>query len=287
MKYAKKILLGILISSSSLLKLLNRIHNATNKSIYAKLEISELNELRNLLKPQNFSRNSLARLGSNNDGGYVIFTDEYVKQELLSLGVGDNITFDIELGKRMLHTYFFDDSVSALPALVSNSSFFQKRISTMTSPKHYSLSDCIELIPKTSEIFLKIDIEGSEWDIFDKVKSKELLRFRQIVGEFHGFHEIYNFDFYQKVMRVLKKLNNTHSLIHLHANNWGQYRIINGVPVPDVLELSFLRKDIFYENMINKDLPPPFFSNFLDFESLDQPNNPLAPEIRLSFFEPT
>jgi hypothetical protein len=47
----------------------------------------------------------------------------------------------------------------------------------------------------------------------------------------------------QVTQRVLGRLNLTHAPYHVHANNWGDFKIIANVPVPDVLEVSYLRRD--------------------------------------------
>ena len=44
-----------------------------------------------------------------------------------------------------------------------------------------------------------------------------------------------------KVERAISNLAAGHSLIHVHANNNAGYAIVGAVPIPAVLELSFVR----------------------------------------------
>jgi hypothetical protein len=143
-----------------------------------------------------------------------------------------------------------------------------------------TLKECIQLIPWNADILLKIDIEGSEWDVLQNIDIEELNRFRQIVGEFHNLHGIDDKEHYLKIMSVFNKLSGTHELINLHPNNWGGDKVISGVPVPDIIELTYLRKDIYSSfNSTAEFLKIP--QEGLD---LNSPNNPNSPEIRLSFF---
>ena len=43
---------------------------------------------------------------------------------------------------------------------------------------------------------------------------------------------------------MFEKLTAYHVPVHLHANNFADVMLVQGVPIPDVLELSFLRRDL-------------------------------------------
>jgi hypothetical protein len=68
---------------------------------------------------------------------------------------------------------------------------------------------------------------------------------------------------------VLRKLHETFAPVHLHANNAGPVRVICGMKVPKLLELTYLRRDgrIFTESA---DSYP---------GALDVPNVPSLPDI--------
>ena len=74
-------------------------------------------------------------------------------------------------------------------------------------------------------------------------------------------------------MECIKKLNKTHHIIHAHGNNYGN--ITNNIP--DVIELTFINKEIFEE-------PPPLNTIPLPIPNIDFPNNPELPDINLNFY---
>ena len=77
-------------------------------------------------------------------------------------------------------------------------------------------------------VFFKIDIEGSEYELLDNI----LLMQDNIVGlaiEFHDLNK--NLD---KVREFIE--NFSLDLIHIHPNNWANVNVNN---IPEVLELSF------------------------------------------------
>ena len=63
--------------------------------------------------------------------------------------------------------------------------------------------------------------------------------------------------------------------MHLHANNYRGVAVVEGVPVPDVIELSLLRHDLDdFPSLAADPIPGP----------LDRPNHPLLPDICLNVF---
>jgi hypothetical protein len=64
-------------------------------------------------------------------------------------------------------------------------------------------------------------------------------------------------------MNVLKKLNNTHKVIHLHANNCCGTSIYDNIIVPNIFECTYLRNDLQDFTILSNELIP---------SSLDTPN---------------
>ncbi len=247
---------------------------------YSDLEPNALKKLTLLLTPSYVPVHLLERIGNTADGGYVVFSRIEKKTKLISLGVGQDISFEKELENRVSETLFFDHSVLGLPVDVRNSKFNKLMISETQELNSVSLNDVL-LQSKSDFLLLKIDIEGQEWDSFNNVSESQLLKCSQVVGEFHNLHDISEKDFYKKVKLCLEKILNTHVLINVHANNWGSYIIVHGTPLPDVLELTFLRKDLF-EKIDFKSVN--FEINSLSNSNLNKANNPFQPEIKLTFF---
>ncbi len=68
-------------------------------------------------------------------------------------------------------------------------------------------------------------------------------------------------------------------MINVHGNNNGHYLIIENIPLPDALEVTFINK-AFYAD-VEKEYPE-FLS--VGFENLNKPCNPNLPEILLPNF---
>jgi hypothetical protein len=60
----------------------------------------------------------------------------------------------------------------------------------------------------------------------------------------------------------------------VHANNWGDFQIIDGIAVPDVIEISYVRRD---QNIIRPSSE--FYPTPVDF-----PCHPERPDIVLGSF---
>jgi hypothetical protein len=71
-------------------------------------------------------------------------------------------------------------------------------------------------------------------------------------------------------------LNQSHDLINIHVNNWSSLHLIQGVPVPDVIEVTYIRRVTDFcsnsrnasihndQNSPNNADLPDFSSNFID-----------------------
>ena len=113
-----------------------------------------------------------------------------------------------------------------------------------------------------NQVFLKIDIEGSEYEILDQIVSIK----KKIQGIVIEFHEVTsNLD---KIESFLKAIEDDLKLVHIHANNWSTQGLDD---IPSSIELSFSKKPVLLNNNIT--FP----------HNLDQKNNPDADEIKLVF----
>ena len=126
----------------------------------------------------------------------------------------------------------------------SNSKFHWKKIG-LTGKKEINtnlktLKDLIKENGHTQEkdMILKIDIEGYEWDSFLYMNLNILRQFKYIIVEFH-FSDKYK-SIYSK---ILKKLNKTHQILHLHCNNCGQFINFDGYSICDSLEVSYVIRE--------------------------------------------
>jgi hypothetical protein len=193
------------------------------------------------------------RLGSQNDGGYVIcdiqkgsthgrYEEPY--DLFLSCGVGTNITFEEAFLKRYpdVKCIAFDGTLSddseILKKKIHNLEIVRKNIHAQSSPGTTNLH---EYLDKYQNIFVKMDIEGAEFPWINSLSRKQLKSISQLVIEFH-----YPFNDINWLM--ISKLNKTHWLMHLHPNNSCEVVTVVDAAghqylVPSVFECTFVRKE--------------------------------------------
>lgn len=216
------------------------------------------------LKPYNVNISNLIRIGPQKDGGYVI--DKRVLNKistLITCGLSDDWEFEKSFLKKKPNTQIiaFDHTVDqdfwikrfkrdivALLLLkklriskildifkfINYYFFFQNNkkhfIKKIVSKKKNSNEIAITKILKNYEkVFLKIDIEGDEYNILNDIK-KYSKRIIFLVIEFHDIHKNIN-----KIKIFLERLDL--KIIHIHSNNYGGADEFGN---PKVIELSML-----------------------------------------------
>ena len=229
-----------------------------------------------LLRPQAATGTKKIRLGSANDGGYVMLDDFLGVDSALSLGIDKDVSWDVDMAKRGIVVYQFDHTVDS-PPVTDNPRlvFAKKRISTETGPSTETLPSLLKRYDKGTKpnILLKIDIECDEWAIFDELCPELISRFAQIVGEFH-FFEGFSADprCRRLITRVLEKLTYSYAVVHIHANSHGDFHTFNNMAFPNVLELTFANRRLYSFSETDEKFPG----------ILDAPNDPRRPDVDLN-----
>ena len=71
-----------------------------------------------------------------------------------------------------------------------------------------------------TNMILKIDCEGAEWEAYNDLSEEFLSKFKYIVGEFHWFKKnMKNPKKAELIIIVFKKLNKTHQVFYKHYHN--------------------------------------------------------------------
>jgi len=230
--------------------------------------------LKELLRIYHFDNK--IRLGNNYDGGYVLCDVDEPYDCYISAGVSDEESFSrdfiIKYNMNKSNCFAFDGTIQDYPYVYTkNITFFKKNISDFNDHGHTDLSF---LLNKYNNIFLKMDIEGGEYKWIKSVSEEMLQNIKQIVIEFHGIcDDAYEFRFQDK-LKCFEKLNRTHYILHIHANNYGPVLFSS---VPSVIELTYVNKRYFKNE-------PEFNKHFLPINNLDFPNNIYSEDIDLSYF---
>ena len=219
------------------------------------------------------------RLGNNRDGGYVIADLSNNYDLIIGAGVGNDISFEKSfVNKYNVNAFVFDGTETSGYELTKNEpniTYIEKNIGIHN--RNYSMglgginvgtTNLIEYINNKNNVFLKMDIEGAEWEYFANIPYPILSKFKQIVIEFH-------FPFTENHFKVLDKIALTHYLIHYHANNNNQHVYnIENVSIPAVFECTYIRKDCCKKLGLNKQ---PFPTD------LDYSNTTSKPEYKIDY----
>jgi|694.fasta_scaffold116129_4 hypothetical protein len=207
----------------------------------------------------------VCRVGNRSDGGYVMSRKVIEKSEvLLSLGLGENWSFEkafSEINEKALidiydHTvslhFFAIKLVKGIVKFILLRESFSNVLARGNRLKNYfmfwvinsknkhhririgeaSLSMALSRYTNSDLIGLKVDIEGSEWEILNLiVRNKDRFQFLLI--------EIHDFDKHVDQLRdFLGELSGNFVLAHLHANN---FETLGSNGFPKVFEITLLR----------------------------------------------
>jgi len=213
----------------------------------------------------------LIRVGGPNDGGYVMLKNLDEVDGVLSLGVGPDVSWDTDVSEKIPLIHLYDHTIEKLPKPIPTARWFKEKVVAKGDSTGTSFEEAVARLPDTNQLLLKCDIEDSEWEIFSNCDSKILEKFDQIVVEFHWLADKICNDKYDLALNALQNLARTHSVVNIHANNYAKFQIIANCPIPDVIEISYVRTKSykFEQNPLVKNLNAP---NFLE-----------KPEIYLNF----
>ncbi len=151
----------------------------------------------------------------------------------------------------------------------NNVNFYSKKVANkINTNRDIKIKEIFEDVMKKNNknITLKIDIEGSEYDIMDQILDYENI-IDQIVIEYHDTHKRKK-EFFENVKMIQKYFY----INHLHANNYQQYNS-DGFPIN--IEVSFSNNK-YLDNSLKKNYIYPL-------DSIDFPNNPKLKDLKFQF----
>lgn len=217
------------------------------------------------------------RYGKLFDGGYVMADDFEGISAAYSLGISGDVSWDLDMANKGIKIFQFDHTIDRLPA--THPLFFWEKTGVSSEHSEPGFKTLDDIVSETSApddrgLILKCDVEGHEWPILASCTSTLLARFRQIVIEVHALNALLNDRHADLIRCAVTNLSTHHRVIHVHANNYGSWAVIGGIPLPTVLELTLLRKD--------RGVFQPSTSVFPT--SLDMPNNPSRADFPLGAF---
>lgn len=146
----------------------------------------------------------------------------------------------------------------------------RKAVAGTAGPRAITLPSLLQMAapPAPHSVFLKMDIEGSEYALIDALVDCHE-SFSGIVAEFHHLHRRPGaFD------RAITRLLQHFVIVHVHGNNYGPCDPETGFP--DVVEVTLVHAALMPRPLraVAHEYPRP---------GLDRPNSPARPDYRLVF----
>lgn len=205
-----------------------------------------------LYEPSNLK----TRYGNHGDGGYVLVED-YQYDYYLGCGIGYDLSFERDfLNKnKNINGSLYDGTINYTVNISNNILYYKKNISSNNTEETTNLNLETE---NYKNIFLKMDIEASEWNWIKSFDNFN--RIKQFVIEIHGLFDErwikYGNYSYEDLINGLKKINKTHYLVHFHSNSGAEYISYKDKKYPTVAELTYIRKNDSNINGLNKKILP-------------------------------
>ncbi|WP_416407237.1 FkbM family methyltransferase [Agrobacterium rosae] len=219
------------------------------------------------------------RIGGDGDGGYLIPNDLDGIEFCFSPGVSEIAHFEEHLARDYsVKSFMADASVENPPIKGDFFSFEKKFLGTKNSQDFMRLESWLDAKQDqigTTDLILQMDIEGAEYDVLIDTSSDALRRFRIIVIEFHKLDMIFDRSSLQLLRPIIEKLTNDFVVAHLHPNNYRPFSSNHSIKIPNVLEVTFLRKDRIHDHA-EKDVALP---HYLDRPNLKEKVDLKMPEI--------
>ena len=223
---------------------LNNILDYLGFGLYRKQGKTQIKEFINSLQPIQ-TQFELIRIGSQNDGGYLVPNDLDGITAVYSPGVDKNSSFELFFAQKGINCYLLDYSIEELPIEHSRFHFKKKFLGNYDNEIYITFESWLnETAERGNSLVLQMDIEGHEWEVLSRVDSILLEKFRILVIEFHGLPERLSVKSnFENTSYLFRKLEKFFEIAHIHENNCCKSIRTRGTYVPEVVEITFIRKD--------------------------------------------
>ena len=226
----------------------------------------------------NYISVDLIRVGGNSDGGYLVPNILNKITHCFSPGVDITSNFESYLSKHYgIKSFMADASVSKTSIKDDNFIFIKKFIGNRTDSDFVTLKEWLHtsLDRDENNLLLQMDIEGSEYEVLTVESDEILKRFSIMVIEFHNLQNMFDKNFLNMFTSIFEKIYRNFSICHVHPNNCCGIVSHNGVTVPKVIEVTFVRNDCLDEIKIDKPVTLPHKLDYKNLVNIDDINMPV------------
>lgn len=216
-----------------------------------------------MCQPYSLKNHGFLRIGSENYGGHVICD---ILEPGCAVSIGNYYgEWNYQMAERRFDVYQYADKIDK-PLKFHPNIHFEKIT-------NYNLK---EIILKTGTFgkgnaVLQMDVRGLEWEILSAISEKELKCFNQIVIDFHDLLSKEKINYYKDILKVI---NRTHQVVHIHYNNNVPMMCFNNFIIANVIRLTFVRRDVGEFYPATHVFPTP----------LDNPTDSRNPEVFIGKF---
>lgn len=232
-----------------------------------------------MLRPHRLKSADKLRIGRHFDGGYTMLDRFAGVEAAYSLGINDEISWDLDMAQRGVKIFQYDHTIEALP--YKHPLFNWKPIGIGGKQDEDARLATLESLIEANghrnnrNLILKCDVEGAEWDMLMCTPNAIISQFSQIVMELHNLHHMCDSGPADAVRKAIANLYANHRVVHVHANNYGGLGVVGGYSIPRVLEVTLARLDLGEFEASDESFPT----------MLDMPCNKDAADIYLGRFD--
>jgi len=207
-------------------------------------DLGEVEALIDQLKPVPIKQN-LVRIGSNDDGGYLLPDDLEGISACVSPGVSTEVCFDYAVADRGCDIFMADASVDGPPVNHPRFHFVKKFVDVFEDDRNMRLDTICAAIGReyAGDRLLQMDIEGAEYRVLLDASDETLESFRIMAIEFHHLTRMFAAFPFAMIRATFQKLLRFHYVVHIHPNNVCRPTVRGNISIPPVMEFTFLRKD--------------------------------------------
>ncbi len=233
-----------------------------------------INQVWSLLQPVQVDC-GLKRVGGLKDGGYLIPDTRHNFDGLISPGVGDSFSFEVDFTGPKMSAVLIDATVPKPKGLPANMIYLEKLLGSGLGNRDVFIT--IQEVKRryfadSKSLALQMDIEGAEYEILGSMRSEDLSGIDLILVEFHNLHKMIGLESSENLLiKSLEFLLGDFDLVHTHPNNAGGFYLNKFRVFPKVVETTWVRKGLVEIQGHGAKLPHP----------LDAPNDSLIWDLAL------
>jgi hypothetical protein len=207
-----------------------------------------------LLSPMDVDGMPFVRVGRQSDGGYVMLDCITPPQiaAAYSFGIADDVSWELDIADRGIEVFLFDHTIAGLPLDHPRFHFSRLGITgTRAAPLLQTLPALLERDGNAgrTDMLLKMDVEGCEWDVLANCPQETLESFQQIVLELHDLVPMICGGSAETIEAALNVLMTTHQCVHVHANTYAPALVLPGLVLPSVVECTFVNRRTFGDRL--------------------------------------